>query len=54
MFEGEVLRVLRYNFEGKFSYEAGILYKKIENIDREAIIGFIFSTQRKLRKKGMI
>lgn len=54
MFVGEVIRVNRCELTGKFNYEAGILYKKIENKDREAIIGFIFRTQRELRRKGLI
>lgn len=53
-FYGKVLRVTRLETEGKFKFEAGIAFRKIENKEREAVIKYIFKEQRKLRKKGLI
>lgn len=33
-------------------YETGVEYKKIENRDREKIIGYIFEVQRARLKRG--
>lgn len=35
-------------------YKTAICFKKIENRDREIVIGYIFNQQRKLRKKGLM
>jgi len=53
-FTGRIVRVNKYEFSQKYKYSIGILYEKIENREREAIIKFIFEEQRKLRKKGLI
>ncbi len=53
-FTGEVVRIGEHDREGKFKFEAGILYKIIENKDRENIIKFIFNEQRKLLKKRIL
>ena len=53
-FYGKVVKCEKRKFEGKFKYEAGVIYTKIEYKDREEIVKYIFSEQRKLRKKGLI
>ena len=53
-FFGKVIRYEKSELEGKFKYEAGIVYIKINNNDREAVVKYIFNEQRKLRKKGLI
>jgi len=53
-FKGKVVRSERLELDDRIKYETGITFKKIEDRDREAIIGFIFREQRKLRKKGLI
>jgi len=53
-FYGRVLRTAKCKPEGKYKYEIGVRFKKIENQDREAIIKYIFMQQRKLRQKGLI
>lgn len=53
-FFGKVIRYEKSDMEGKFKYEAGIAYIKINNKDREAVVRYIFNEQRKLRKKGLI
>lgn len=49
-FTGKVIRME----QGNGKYEIAILFKSINNKDREQIIRFIFLEQRKLRKKGLI
>lgn len=53
-FFGRVLRSIAREYENKVSYDVSVEFKKIENRDREAVIGYIFREQRKLRKKGLI
>jgi c-di-GMP-binding flagellar brake protein YcgR len=53
-FIGKVVRSSRRNNDLKYGYEIGVIFQKIGNTDREAVIGFIFEVQRKLRKKGLI
>lgn len=53
-FFGKVIRYEKTDMEGKFRYEAGIAYIKINEKDRETVVRFIFDEQRKLRKKGLI
>jgi c-di-GMP-binding flagellar brake protein YcgR len=53
-FFGKVLRSIIRENNKKGIYEIGIEFKKIENKDREALIGYIFLEQRNLRKKGLI
>jgi c-di-GMP-binding flagellar brake protein YcgR len=53
-FFGKVIRYERSELEGRFKYEAGIAYIKINDNDREAVVRYIFNEQRKLRKKGLI
>lgn len=53
-FYGKVVRYERSETEGRFKYEAGIAYIRINENDREAVVKFIFNEQRKLRKKGLI
>ena len=53
-FIGKVVRSTKRPEDPKYGYEIGILFKKIENRDKEAIIQFIFQEQRKLRRKGLI
>ncbi len=53
-FFGKVIRYEKSETEGKFKYEAGIAYIKINDNDREAVVRYIFNEQRKLRKKGLI
>lgn len=53
-FYGKIIRYDRNEPEGRFKYEAGIAYIKINENDREAVVKFIFDEQRKLRKKGLI
>lgn len=54
IFEGKVVRVSKEYRTQKYKYEIGISYAKISDKDREEIIRFIFSEQRKLRQKGLI
>ncbi len=53
-FYGKVIRYQKSELDTKLKYEAGIVYIKINNNDREAVVKFIFNEQRKLRKKGLI
>jgi Predicted glycosyltransferase len=53
-FFGKVVRHDKSPYEGKYKYEAGIVYIRINNNDRESVVKFIFNEQRKLRKKGLI
>jgi len=53
-FVGEVVRVDILDGEKKYKYEIGVLFKKIEKNDKENIIRFIYSEQRRLRRRGLI
>lgn len=53
-FFGKIIRYERSELEGKFRFEAGIAYIRINDNDREAVVRYIFEEQRKLRKKGLI
>lgn len=53
-FFGKVLRFEMAELDGRFKYEAGVAYIRINESDRDAVIKFIFEEQRKLRKKGLI
>ncbi|NLM27461.1 MAG: flagellar brake protein [Clostridiaceae bacterium] len=53
-FIGEVVRSNTVRKRGRLMYETGIEYKKIENRDREKIIGYIFEVQRERLKKGWL
>jgi c-di-GMP-binding flagellar brake protein YcgR len=53
-FIGEVVRSNVLRKRGRPLYEAGVEYKKIENRDREKIIGYIFEVQRDRLKKGWL
>jgi c-di-GMP-binding flagellar brake protein YcgR len=53
-FSAEVVRVDKVDNISKYNYEIGISFKIIKNQNREELIKFIFSEQRKLRKKGLI
>lgn len=52
-FFGKVVRYEKNENEGKFKYEAGIAYVRINDNDRETVVRFIFDEQRKMRK-GLI
>lgn len=51
---GKVVRFSRRHEDPKYGYEAAVVFKKIRNTDKEAIVRFIFEEQRKLRSKGLI
>lgn len=51
-FYGKVVRFEYVESEGKYRYAAGIAYVDIDENDREEVIRYIFSEQRKLLKKG--
>lgn len=51
-FMGKVVRVIAMRESGRFKYEIGVMFTKIDNRSRERIISFIFETQRNLLKKG--
>jgi c-di-GMP-binding flagellar brake protein YcgR len=53
-FFGQVVRYDKSEREGRFKYEAGIAYIRINESDRETVVRFIFEEQRKMRKKGLI
>lgn len=53
-FFGKVTKSSKRDPEEKYKFEIGVSIKKIDYKDREAVIGFIFEEQRKLRKKGLI
>jgi len=53
-FIGTVVRLIKKETESNFKFGIGIEFTKIQNKDREMIVGFIFEEQRKLRKKGLI
>ncbi len=53
-FIGKAIRISDLNIKGIYSCEVGIEFTKIDNKCREAIIGYIFREQRKLRKKGLV
>ncbi|HEX9059817.1 MAG TPA: flagellar brake protein [Clostridia bacterium] len=53
-FEGEVMRAYEMDSRELKKCLLGISFKKISDRDREAIVGFIFKEQVKLRKKGLI
>lgn len=52
-FYGKVVRLIKLDND-LHKYEAGVVFRKIENKDREDIIKYIFQQQRNLRKKGLI
>jgi len=53
-FIGRVVRVINVHDRGRYSYENGIEFVEITNMNRERIISYIFEEQRKLLKKGWI
>jgi c-di-GMP-binding flagellar brake protein YcgR len=53
-FQGRVVRSVKRREDPKYGFEIGILYRKIDYRDKEAVIKYIFEQQRKLRKKGLI
>jgi c-di-GMP-binding flagellar brake protein YcgR len=53
-FIGEVVRSHVLRDRGKLLYETGVEFKKIENRDREKIIGYIYEIQRERLKKGWL
>lgn len=53
-FIGKVIRLTKYDSQGKYKYEAGVEFQRIHDKDRDAVIKYIFEQQRKLRKKGLI
>lgn len=53
-FFGQVIRCEKRDIKEKFKYDAAIAFIKINEIDREVIIRYIFKEQRRLRKKGLI
>jgi len=53
-FKGKVIRIDRTLNSDKYKYEAGIVFQTIDEKEREKIIKFIFSEQRKLIEKGLI
>ena len=53
-FFGQVVRCEKSDRKGKFKYEAAIVFININENDREVIVQYIFSEQRRLRKKGLI
>jgi len=53
-FIGKVVRSSAVRKRGRLVYETGIEYIKIENRDREKIIGYIFEVQRERLKKGWL
>ena len=54
IFKGKIVRVSKCSNEGKFNYENGVNIINITDPERERMIKFIFGTQSKLRKKGLI
>lgn len=54
IFIGTVVRIIKKETESNLKYGIGIEFTKIQNRDREMIVGYIFEEQRKLRKKGLI
>lgn len=53
-FTGTVIRSIRVQEKGKILYETGVVYKHIENRDREKIISFVFETQRERLRQGLM
>lgn len=53
-FFGKVVRSSNRPEDMKYKYEVGLLFRKIENRDKERIIRFIFREQLRLRRKGLI
>ncbi len=53
-FSGEVVRCSKSDFNANYGYEAGIRFCEIDYHDKENIIKYIFSEQRKLIKRGLI
>lgn len=53
-FYGKVVRIAEPEYDKKYKYEIGVVIKKIESKDTDAIVRFIFNEQRKLREKGLI
>ncbi|HEY8349316.1 MAG TPA: PilZ domain-containing protein [Clostridia bacterium] len=51
-FYGKVVRFENVESQGKYRYAAGVAYVDIDEKDREEVIRYIFSEQRKLLKKG--
>jgi len=50
---GRVVRLTEYDSKNDvYKYEIGVKFEKIEERDRERIIGYIFQEQRRLIKKG--
>lgn len=52
LFTGLVVHSLK-NDDKIYKHEIGVLFKNINNRDRDKIVKFVFSEQRKLRKKGI-
>jgi c-di-GMP-binding flagellar brake protein YcgR len=53
-FIGQIVRCERNDIESKYRYKAGVTFVKISDKDRETIVRYIFSQQRKLLKKGLV
>jgi c-di-GMP-binding flagellar brake protein YcgR len=53
-FVGEIVRSNVIKKRGKLMYETGVEFKRIENRDREKIIGYIFEVQRDRLKRGWL
>lgn len=52
VFLGKIVRITECEAgKGKYKYEAGVLFQKIDDKSREKIISYIFQEQRKLIKK---
>ncbi|MCX7747016.1 MAG: PilZ domain-containing protein [Clostridia bacterium] len=54
VFSGQVVRIDKLEDNMAYKFEIGVKFIKIEDKHREAIIGYIFQEQRKLRQKGLI
>ena len=50
-FTGTVVRANQIREKGKILYKTGIVFRQIENRDRERIIGYVFETKRKNQKR---
>lgn len=51
-FFGVVVRSIKVRERGKLIYETGVEFERIENVDRESIISYVFEVQRERLNKG--
>ncbi len=53
-FKGIITRMDKYDIKSRFTYEAGVKITDIGESERENIVQYVFTEQRRMRQKGII